>query len=98
VGCSRFSRARDRFARLAVGSSAAFGFALVPELLAFGEGDLALHASVLEIETCGDERVSFLLRLPDQLAQLLFVDEELPGAERRVVIDVAVLVGSNVRV
>ncbi len=33
-----FSSPRDGFARFLVGGSSAFGFALVPELFAFGQG------------------------------------------------------------
>ncbi len=47
----------------AVGFAAALGFALVPVLLAFGEGQLALHPPFAEVEAGGDERMSLDLRL-----------------------------------
>lgn len=36
LALSAFSSAGDRFSGLAIGGSAALGFALIPELLAFG--------------------------------------------------------------
>ena len=49
----------------AVGFAAALGFALVPVLLAFGDGQFALDPAVAEIESGGDERMSLELRLSD---------------------------------
>ncbi len=53
----------DGGAGFAVGLAAAFGFALVPVLLALGHGQLALHPSVAEVKPGGDERVALDLRL-----------------------------------
>ena len=55
----------DGGAGFAVGFAAAFGFALVPVLFAFGDGQFALDAAIAEIESGGDERMSFELRLSD---------------------------------
>lgn len=40
-----------------------FGLSLVPILLAFGDGHLALDPSIAEIKPRRDERQAFLLRL-----------------------------------
>src|SRR5438270_8740704 len=93
-----FSRSHNGLASLTVSGLALFGLALVPELFAFGESDLAFHSSILEIKTRRDERMAFLLCLSDQLSQLLFVDQQFAGAQRGVVINVAVLIGPNVRI
>ncbi len=53
----------DGGAGLAVGLAAALGFALVPILFAFGEGELALDAAVAEVEAGGNERMTLGLRL-----------------------------------
>ena len=53
----------DGGAGLAVGLAAALGFALVPVLFAFGEGELALDAAVAEVEAGGNERMTLGLRL-----------------------------------
>jgi len=50
-------------AGFAVGFAAALGLALVPVLLAFGHGQLALHPPMAEVEPGGDERVALDLRL-----------------------------------
>lgn len=55
----------DGGAGFAVGFAALFGFALVPLLLAFGDGQFAFHSSVAEIEAHGDERMSLDLRLDE---------------------------------
>lgn len=53
----------DGGAGLAVGFVAALGFALIPILLAFGDGQLALDAAITEVEAGGDERMTLDLRL-----------------------------------
>lgn len=53
----------DGGAGFAVGFAAFFGFALVPLLFAFGDGQFAFDAAVAEIEADGDERMPFDLRL-----------------------------------
>src|SRR5581483_2109848 len=93
-----FAGARDGFAGFAIGGAAALGFALVPELLAAGEGHFHFHPAVLKVHACGDEREAALLGFADQLAEFLGVDQELAGAQRVVVVDVAVLVGADVSV
>ena len=40
----------------------------------------------------------FLLRLADELANFFFVDQQLAGAQRSVVEDVAVVIGADVAV
>ena len=49
--------------RLPVGFAPALGFALVPVLLALGDGDFALEPPVPEVKARGDERVTLHLRL-----------------------------------
>ncbi len=53
----------DGGAGLAVGLAAALGLALVPVLLALGQGQFALYPPVAEIKPGGDERVPLDLRL-----------------------------------
>ena len=74
------------------GGAAAFGFALVPQLLAFGQGEFNLHSTVLEVHPRGDEGQALLLGLADELADFLLVDQQFAGAQGRVVEDVAVVV------
>ena len=57
----------------------AFGGALVPILLAFGESDFALDAAVPEIKFDGDQRVAFLLRQTFEFFNLFFVEQEFTG-------------------
>src|SRR5271165_3299040 len=93
-----FSRPGDSFSGFFIRSAAAFGFALVPELLAFSQGEFNLHSAVLEVHPRGDQGQALLLGLADELAKFLFVDEQLAGAQRRVVENVAMVVGSDVAV
>src|SRR5713226_4054967 len=74
-------RSRDCFSRLAVGGSAAFGFALVPELPTFGQGKLQLHSAVLEVHADGNQSKTLLLGLADQFADLFSVDQQFPGPQ-----------------
>jgi hypothetical protein len=53
----------DGGARFAVGFTAALGFALVPVLLALGDGQFAFDAPIAEVKAGGDERVPLHLRL-----------------------------------
>lgn len=55
--------AGHRGAGFAVGFAAALGFALVPVLLAFCDGQFAFHPAVAEVEPSGDERMPLDLRL-----------------------------------
>ena len=81
-----------------VAFAGAFGGALVPVLLAFGEGDFALDAAVLEIKFDGDECVAFLLRQTLEFFDLFFVEQEFAGAQGFVVHGVAVGERSDVGV
>ena len=73
-----------------VGFALAFGGALVPLLLAFGEGELAFDAAVAEVEADGDEGEALLPGGGFELADLVLVQQELAGAQRVVVHGVAV--------
>ena len=73
-----------------VGFALAFGGALIPFLLAFGQGELALDAAVAEVEADGDEGIALLSGHALELADLVFVQQQLAGAERVVVHGVAV--------
>src|SRR6185312_6227230 len=73
-----------------VGLTFAFGGAFVPVLLAFGEGDLALHTAVLEVKTDRDQRDALLAGEGVELFDLFPVEQELTGACLLVVHDVAV--------
>jgi hypothetical protein len=48
---------------VAVGFAALLGFALVPVLLALGQGKLAFHSAVTEVKPGGNERMTLDLRL-----------------------------------
>src|SRR6266852_8751973 len=98
VSLSPFSSPRNSFARLPIGGFAALGLALVPELLAFGQGKFELYSAVFKIHAGGDEGEPALLRPANQLADFLPVHQQLAGAQRSVVEDVAVLVGADVAV
>src|SRR3989442_11248259 len=98
VSLTPFSSPRNSFARLPIGGFAALGLALVPELLAFGQGKFELYSAVLKIHAGGDEGEPALLRLANQLADFLPVHQQLAGAQRSVVEDVAMLVGADVAV
>ena len=78
--------------------AAAFGFALVPKLFAFGKGELQLDLAVLEVKPRRDQGQSLLLRFADKLADFFFVHEQLAGAQRGVVGVVAVVIGTDVAV
>ncbi len=90
--------ASDCFPSFFVGRPSPLGFAFIPELLAFGEGQFNFYFAVLEVHADGDQRQSLLLGFADQLADFFFVHEQLAGAERGVVVNVAVLVGADVGV
>src|ERR1700751_4490381 len=53
----------DGGAGFAIGFAAALGFALIPVLFAFGDGQLALHLAAAKVEPGGDERMTLDLRL-----------------------------------
>jgi hypothetical protein len=73
------------------------GLPAVMLLLAFSQPKLNLRkASLGEIDAERDECEPLLLRLAEKLVDLLAVKEQLPGAERFVIHDVAVAVGTDV--
>jgi len=76
----------------------AFGGALVPLLLAFGEGQFAFDAAVLEVELDRDQGVALLLGGDLQFGDLVLVEEEFASAKRVVVHRVAVGEGADVGV
>ena len=85
----------DGGSSLAIGFAAAFSFALVPILFAFRDGKLAFDATLPEIKPCRNERMTLELRLSDEFADFLLVQEELSRPERIVVADVAVGIWPN---
>src|SRR5690349_21146562 len=88
----------DCGARLAIELAAPDGLALVMCLLALGERQRHLHSTTLEIEPERHERQALLHRLADQLADLVFVQQQL-AAPLRIVVDVAAMrVGIDVHV
>ena len=93
-----FVRARDCFSRFAVGRAAAFGLALVPQLLAFGEREFDFHPAIFEVQAGGNQSQSLLLGLADKLPNFLLMDQQLAGAQRRMIEDVAMVVGADVAV
>src|SRR5579859_1501525 len=93
-----FSSTRDCGPRLGVCGFAALGFALVPELLAAGQGQLALGFSIPEINARRDEGQPLLLGFADQLAQLFLMDEQFAGAQRLMIKDIAMIVRTDMSV
>src|SRR4051794_5257827 len=71
---------------------------LVVGALAAGESDLYLRLAVLEVERQRHERQAALLRLPDELRDLLAVQQQLARAARLVVGPRALVVLRDVRV
>ena len=68
-------------------------------LFAFGQPKLNLRKAPLgEIDAERDEGESLLLRLAEKLVDFLAVEEQFSGAERLVVHDVAVAIGTDVAV
>jgi len=68
-------------------------------LLTFGQSKFYLGKTPLgEIDAERDEREPLLLRLPEQLNDLLAVEEQFPRSEGVVIHDVAVAVGTDVAV
>src|SRR4249919_3860452 len=65
---------------------------LVAPLLTPCERDLDLDPAVLEIETCGDDRLPLLAHLADEVGNLGALQEKLPVPGRVVVRDVALRV------
>ena len=65
---------------------------------AAGQREFNFHSAILEIQTGGDEGQALLLGLADELANLLFMDQQLAGAQGRVVEDVAVIIRADVAV
>ena len=75
------------------------GFPAVMLLLAFGQPEFDLGKATLgEIDAERDEREPLLLRLAEELIDLLAVEEQFPSTERLVIHDVAVAVGIDVAV
>src|SRR5579864_1714255 len=92
------ARSRDRFSGLLVCGSAPLGFALVPELLTLRQRKLHFNSAILEIHAGWNEGKALLLGLADELVDLFLMNQQLPRAQRGVIIDVSVLVGANVAV
>jgi len=66
-------------------------------LLAFGQPEFDLGKTPLgEIDAERDEREPLLLRLAEEFNDFLAVEKQFPGAERFVIHDVAVAVGTDV--
>ena len=95
---SDFSAARDGLSRFFVGGFATLSLALVPSLLTLGQSDLYFHPAVAKIQARRDQRQPLLMRLTDQLVQLGTVNQELSGAQRFMVEDVAMVVFADVSV
>ena len=73
------------------------GFPAVMLLLPFGQPELDLGQATLgKIDPERDEREPLLLRLAEELVDLLAMEEQFPGTERLVIHDVAMAVGTNV--
>jgi len=67
-------------------------------LLAFGQCYFNFHFTVLKVHPCGNQREPALLCLANELADLLFMYQQLTRAQRRMIEDVAVLVRPDVAI
>src|SRR5580704_9953391 len=93
-----FARTVDGFSRFFVRRASALGFALVPQLLAFGQREFDFYSAVLEVHPGGNESQTLLLGLADQLADFFLVYQQLASAQRCVVENVTMVVGADVAV
>src|SRR5579864_2270343 len=92
------SSSRDRFPCLFIRRSPPLRFTLVPELLALGQSQLHFDSPILEVHSSWNQRQALLLRLADQLANFFAMHQQLSRAQGSMIKDVAVLVGTNMRV
>lgn len=76
----------------------AFGLALVPVLLALGDGELAFDLACLEIKACRNERKALLFRLNRELSQLVLMEQKLTSPGLFMVHGVAMRERTDVRV
>src|SRR5438552_9278473 len=93
-GESVSSAARNRCLRFGIRGFAAHGFAFIPELFAARQGQLAFCPSMLKVNARRDQGQPLLLGFADQLAQLVFMDQQFAGPQRFMIKDVAMLVGT----
>src|SRR5262245_27449635 len=98
LGSGQSAARFDRRARLAVGLAAFDGLPLVVILLALGQADRHLHASVLEIQPDRYKRHALLDGLADQLLDLGTMEQEFPPTQRLVIGVATVAVGADVDV
>src|SRR5579863_6937239 len=89
---------RDGLSRFLISRAPPLRLPLVPELFALGQRQLHLDPAILEVHPGGDQGQPLLLRLPDQLANLLAMHEQLPRPQGGMVKDVAVLIRTDVSV
>src|SRR5215472_2716648 len=72
--------------------------AFIPELLAFSQREFNLYSTTLEIHPRRDQGQTLLLRLAHELADLLFMHQQLPGPQCRVIRIASVFVGADMAV
>src|SRR4051812_34791841 len=77
--------AADGLLLLPVGGPLGDRLALVPRLLALGEGDLDLRPAVVEVQREGNDGQALLRHLPVELGDLVAVQQQLALAPRGVV-------------
>src|SRR4029077_3811483 len=75
-----------------------FSLALVPKLLAFRQRQLDLDSTVLEVHANWYQGQPLLLGLADQLADLFAMHQQLAGPQRSVIVNVPVLVRTDMRI
>ena len=66
----------------ALGGPAAFGFTLIPQLFALGQGNLTLDLTVFKVHTRWHQGVAFLLGFGLKFAQFVGADKQFAGTER----------------
>ena len=98
VRATLLSRPRNRLSGLFLGGTATLGFALIPQLFTFGECKLQFRSTVLKVHSGGNEGETLLLGFANQLSDFFLVDQQLPRAQGCMVVDIPVLVFSDVAV
>src|SRR5215472_2028167 len=95
---SSFSGSRNGLAGLPVGGATPLRLPLVPGLFPLRQRDLTFYLPVLEIHSRGNQRVTTLLGLAQQLTQLFSVHQQFARPQRSVMRITGVLIGADVRV
>ena|SRR5579862_6672350 len=89
---------RNRLARFFIGRASALRLTLIPKLFAFCQRKFNLYSTIFEIHPRRNEREPLLLRLADQLADLFPMHEQFSSAQRSMIKDIPMLIGTDVSI